>query len=65
MIPITYLMKTICIFIADNNGCYPVPASKGGAVSTLVELLAAGNEEKKLLDMTVVSLFNIVKRLIG
>lgn len=51
-------MKNICIFIADSNGRYPVPASKGGAVATLVELLIAGNEEKKLLDMTVVSYYD-------
>lgn len=51
-------MKTVCIFIADSNGRYPVPASKGGAVATLVELLIAGNEEKKLLDMTVVSYYD-------
>lgn len=51
-------MKKICLFIADSNGCYPVPASKGGAVSTLVELLVAGNEGKKLLDMTLVSYYD-------
>ena len=51
-------MKKICLFIADSNGCYPVPASKGGAVSTLVELLIAGNEKKKLLGMTVVSYYD-------
>ena len=51
-------MKNICIFIADSNGRYPVPASKGGAVATLVELLIAGNEEKKLQDMTVVSYYD-------
>lgn len=51
-------MRKICIFIADSNGCYPVPASKGGAVSTLVELLVAGNEKKRLLDMTVVSYYD-------
>lgn len=51
-------MKKICVFIADSNGCYPVPASKGGAVSTLVELLVAGNEEKRLMDMTVVSYYD-------
>lgn len=44
--------------MADSNGCYPVPASKGGAVSTLVELLVAGNEIKKLVDMTVVSYYD-------
>lgn len=51
-------MKTICIFIADSNGRYPVPASKGGAVATLVEILIAGNEKKKLLGMTVVSYYD-------
>lgn len=30
-------MKKIAIFIADSNGCYPVPAVRGGAVSALVE----------------------------
>lgn len=48
----------LLIFIADSNGCYPVPASKGGAVSTLVELLVAGNEIKKLVDMTVISYYD-------
>lgn len=51
-------MRKICVFIADSNGRYPVPASKGSAVSTLVELFVAGNEERKLLDMTVVSYFD-------
>ena len=48
----------LLIFIADSNGCYSVPASKGGAVSTLVELLVVGNENKKLVDMTVVSYYD-------
>lgn len=52
------MKKNICIFVADSNGCYPVPASKGGAVSTLVDLLVAGNEEKRLVDMTVVSYYD-------
>lgn len=51
-------MKKLLIFIADSNGCYPVPASRGGAVSTLVELLVAGNDIKKLVDMTVVSYYD-------
>lgn len=49
--------KEICLFIADSNGCYPVPASKGGAVSTLVELLISGNDKKKLAEFTVVSYY--------
>lgn len=52
------MKKKICIFVADSNGCYPVPASKGGAVSTLVELLVGGNDIKHLVDMTVVSYFD-------
>ena len=51
-------MKKIVIFVADSNGCYPVPASKGGAVSTLVELLVEGNNKKQLVDMTLVSYFD-------
>ena len=39
----------VVILIADSNGCYPVPASKGGAVSTLVEHLVRANEEKQLV----------------
>lgn len=51
-------MDRLMLFVADSNGCYPVPASKGGAVSTLVEMLVAGNEEKRLIDMTVVSYYD-------
>lgn len=48
----------IVIFTADSNGGYPVPAVKGGAVSTLIESLVAENNKKKLADFTVVSFFN-------
>ncbi len=51
-------MKNVALFVADSNGCYPVPASKGGAVSTLVELLVDGNNKKQLVDMTIVSYFD-------
>lgn len=51
-------MNKITIFIADSNGGYPVPASKGGAVPTLVEHLVALNNEKKLVDMQVVSIYD-------
>lgn len=37
----------IAIFIADSNGGYPVPAVKGGAVSTLVEHLVEKNNERQ------------------
>lgn len=45
------------IFIADSNGGYPVPAVKGGAVSTLVEHLINENNEKQLIDMEVISIY--------
>lgn len=51
-------MKKVGIFVSDSNGCYPVPASKGGAVSTLVELLVEGNNKKQFVDMTLVSYFD-------
>lgn len=51
-------MKSVCLFIADSNGCHPVPASRGGAVSTLVELLVEGNNSKKLVNMSVVSYYD-------
>ena len=46
------------IFIADSNGGYPVPASKGGAVSTLIEHLVKGNNEEKLVDMDIVTIYD-------
>ena len=52
------MKRNIALFVADSNGCYPVPASKGGAVSTLVELLVEGNNKKQLVDMTLVSYFD-------
>ena len=52
------MKKNIALFVADSNGCYPVPASKGGAVSTLVELLVEGNNRNQLVDMTLVSYFD-------
>lgn len=47
----------IAIFTADSNGGYPVPASKGGAVSTLIEHLVSENNKKKLLEMEVLSFY--------
>ena len=54
------LMK-IAIFIADSNGGYPVPAVKGGAVSTLVEHLVEKNNERQLAEMTVV-LYSVYRK---
>ena len=48
----------LMILTADSNGGYPVPAVKGGAVSTLIEHLVAGNNKKQLCDMEVVSLYD-------
>lgn len=49
----------IGIFIADSNGGYPVPASKGGAVSTLVEHLVKGNNNARLVDMDIISIYDL------
>lgn len=51
-------MKDILILTADSNGAYPVPAIKGGAVSTLVEHLAQDNETKKQCNLFIVSFFD-------
>lgn len=46
------------IFIADSNGGYPVPASKGGAVPTLVEHLIKRNNELNIIDMEIVAYYD-------
>ena len=48
----------VLILVADSNGGYPVPAAKGGAVSTLLESLVAGNNNQQLCDMTLVSFYD-------
>lgn len=48
----------VLILTADSNGGYPVPAVKGGAVSTLIEHLVRGNNAKHLCDMEVVSFYD-------
>lgn len=50
--------KKVLILQADSNGGYPVPAVRGGAVSTLVEHLVRGNNEKQLIDLTIMSVYN-------
>ena len=47
----------IGIIIADSNGGYPVPASKGGAVSTLVEHIVKENNYKQLFKLDIVSVY--------
>ncbi len=47
--------KKVLILQADSNGGYPVPATKGGAVQTLVEHLVKENNEKMMIDLTVMS----------
>ncbi len=53
------------IMTADSNGGNPVPAVKGGAVSTLIEHLVEGNNEKLLCEMEVVSLYDVDARTIA
>lgn len=48
----------IGILTADSNGCFPVPATKGGAVSTLVESLIKENSEKGLCNFTIFSYYD-------
>lgn len=48
----------IAIMITDSNGRYPVPASKGGAISTLVEHFLKNNETQKLADLSVVTYYD-------
>jgi glycosyltransferase involved in cell wall biosynthesis len=48
----------ILILTADSNGAYPVPASRDGAISLLVEHLLDENNKKLLCDMEVVSFYD-------
>ena len=43
----------VAIIIADSNGAFPVPASKGGAVATLVEHLVEGANKDKNDRLTI------------
>lgn len=42
-----------------SAGRYPIPAVNGGAVSTLIEHLANGNEKKKLFDLEIASPYDM------
>lgn len=48
----------ILILTADSNGCYPVPAVRGGAVSTLIEHLVDENNKKQMCKMEIVSFYD-------
>ena len=47
----------VLILTADSNGAYPVPATKGGAVATLIEYLVEGNNEREQCKLEVVSYY--------
>ncbi len=48
----------VCIFTADSNGGYPVPAVKDGAVPILIEHLVEQNSINKECDLKVVSFYD-------
>lgn len=50
--------QSVLILQADSNGCYPIPAIKGGAVSTLMEHLVRLNDNKQTIDLSIVSFFD-------
>ncbi|MBQ4408700.1 MAG: glycosyltransferase family 4 protein [Bacteroidales bacterium] len=50
--------QSVIILQADSNGCYPIPAVKGGAVSTLMEHLVRLNDDKQTIDLSIVSFFD-------
>lgn len=47
----------ICIFVADSNGAFPVPAVRGGAVQTLVDHLVFNNSDNDV-QFTIVSYYD-------
>ena len=47
----------VLILTADSNGAYPVPATKGGAVATLIEYLVEGNNDREQCKLEVVSYY--------
>lgn len=52
------MRQSVLILQADSNGCYPIPAVKGGAVSTLMEHLVRLNDDKQTIDLSIVSFFD-------
>ena len=51
-------LEKVVILTADSNTGYPVPATKGGAVSELVENVINSNEEKQIFDFTIISTYD-------
>ena len=49
----------VLILTADSNGAYPVPASKGGAVATLIEQLVEANNRKKECELYILSFYDV------
>ena len=49
-------MKKVALVLPEQG--LPVPAVLGGAIETLVELLADINEKEKKLDLTIYSRYN-------
>lgn len=52
------MKKKVAIFTADSNGAYPVPASKDGAVSTLIEHFIEENSKQGKVDFEVISYYD-------
>lgn len=48
-------MKKVLVLIADSNGRFPVPATKGGAVSSLVENMVQANEKEQICFFDILS----------
>lgn len=48
----------IGILTADSNGGFPIPATKGGAVPTLIESLIAENSKQDIAKLTVFSYYD-------
>lgn len=51
-------MKEILIFTADSNGAFPVPAVRGGAVSSEIEHLIDSSNINKNVHFTIVSYYD-------
>ncbi len=49
----------LAILTADSNGAYPIPAVRGGAVQGLVEHLIKENNRQQVIDMTIVSFYDV------
>lgn len=51
-------MEKVLILTADSNTGYPVPATKGGAVSELVENIIDSNEKSHIFNFELVSIYD-------